>query len=195
MHKGHQVTFAQPRDLSVERGQTPPASPAGVSEDLLLTYAPCAAGAAAIGSSRLVLSTGPEAPKKAREFTAATLRDWQLDSLVSDAVIIASELVTNAIRHGSRRVGHGSTRSSQAGLTSVGSQQMVELAWQRHVTQVICAVIDGSASPPVLAAAELDAECGRGLQVVQALAAGWGWTMLGPAQKAVWAALELAIKG
>jgi anti-sigma regulatory factor (Ser/Thr protein kinase) len=182
MHKGHQVTFAQPRDVSFARDETRPASQDEASDGPALGYyGPCAAGAAALGSCRLVLASGPEAPKRAREFTTATLRDWELDALVNDAVIIASELVTNAIRHGSRRASQGT------------SHQQVELAWQRHLTQVICAVIDGSATPPVLAAAELDAECGRGLLVVQALAAGWGWTMLGPAQKAVWAALELAI--
>jgi hypothetical protein len=181
MHKGHQVTFAQPRGMSFARGKTRPASHEEVNEDPEVTYGPCATGAAALGSCRLVLRSGPEAPKKAREFTTATLRDWELDALVSDAVVIASELVTNAIRYGSHRTSKGSL------------EEQVELAWQRHLTQVICAVIDGSSAPPVLATAELDAECGRGLLVVQALAAGWGWTMLGPAQKAVWAALELAI--
>lgn len=36
-----------------------------------------------------------------------------------------------------------------------------------------------------------DAESGHGLQIVAALAAAWGWTMLGTGEKAVWAALHL----
>jgi hypothetical protein len=42
----------------------------------------------------------PESARTAREFTVATLHEWQLEPLVEDAVVIASELATNAIRHG-----------------------------------------------------------------------------------------------
>jgi hypothetical protein len=52
-------------------------------------------------------------------------------------------------------------------------------------------VTDRSPLPPVLGAADADAESGRGLQVVAAIAAAWGWTMLGACSKAVWAALGI----
>jgi two-component sensor histidine kinase len=107
------------------------------------------------------------------------LRDWKLDALVEEAVIVASELVTNAIRHG--------TCPSVPTADSVS----VMLAWQRHDGRIICVVTDGSSLPPVLEQADMDAESGRGLQVVHALAAAWGWVMLGACEKAVWAAFEL----
>jgi hypothetical protein len=50
-------------------------------------------------------------------------------------------------------------------------------------------VTDCNSKPPVLGAADQDAESGRGLQVVQALAATWGWMLIGATSKAVWAAL------
>lgn len=121
-----------------------------------------------------LLSIGPEAAKAARDFTTSTLREWQLDELVYEAVLIASELVTNAIRHG--------LSEGDAG---------VELAWRRQAARVICMVTDRSPLPPVLGRADQDAESGRGLQVVQAVAAAWGWMMLSATSKAVWATLTI----
>jgi anti-sigma regulatory factor (Ser/Thr protein kinase) len=123
--------------------------------------------------SQIFLSVAPEAAKAARDFTKATLAEWQLEDLITEAVLIASELVTNAIRHGG----------------CCGEGAPVELAWQRQASRVICMVTDCNARPPVLGAADQDAESGRGLQVVAALAATWGWMMLGATSKAVWAAL------
>ncbi|MGI9008108.1 MAG: ATP-binding protein [Streptosporangiaceae bacterium] len=128
--------------------------------------------------SEMALKPATESVKAARDFTAATLRGWDLDGVIEDAVIIASELVTNAIRHG-------------AALAGPGDLPEVELAWQRFASQVTCVVTDGSSRPPVLSAADMSAESGRGLQVVHALAAAWGWMMIGAREKAVWATLLL----
>jgi anti-sigma regulatory factor (Ser/Thr protein kinase) len=125
--------------------------------------------------SQIFLSVAPEAARAARDFTKATLAEWQLDELVTEAVLIASELVTNAIRHG--------------GCCVDGTP--VELAWQRQASRVICMVTDCNSKPPVLGVADQDAESGRGLQVVAALASTWGWMMLGATSKAVWAALAM----
>ena len=144
--------------------------------------APAGPGPSAVrGHCSLLLCSGPESVKEAREFTAATLDGWHLGDLVQEAMIIVTELVTNAIRHGS------SCACDEAG------RGQVELAWQRDTGRVICVVTDGSAKPPVLVPPDLFAESGRGLQVVQALAAAWGWMMLGATQKAVWAALQVAV--
>ena len=129
------------------------------------------------GPSQLLLTADPDSVKAARDFTAQTLRCWQLDDLVDEGVMIASELVTNAVRHGACLGGPG---TGKVGLT-----------WQRHVSRVICVVTDGSIMPPVLAPPDTGAESGRGLHVVNALAAAWGWTMVGTGEKAVWAALSL----
>ncbi len=133
---------------------------------------------------RVVLHRGPGSAKAARDFTTATLRDWELGALTDEAVVIASELVTNAIRHGSCLA------------ADAGAHTLVELAWQRHDDRVTCVVTDQNTRPPVLAApSDPHAESGRGLWVVQALAADWGWMMLGPGAKAVWADLCLELAG
>jgi anti-sigma regulatory factor (Ser/Thr protein kinase) len=131
------------------------------------------------GHSELLLIPGPESVKTARDFTAATLRGWKLEALVEEAVIVASELVTNAIRHGTCPPGPSADVAC------------VMLAWQRHDGRIICVVTDGSSMPPVLEQADMSSESGRGLQVVHALAAAWGWVMLGVCEKAVWAAFQL----
>jgi anti-sigma regulatory factor (Ser/Thr protein kinase) len=127
----------------------------------------------------LVLNPGPESVKAAREFTDVTLRDWQLDDLVDEAVIVASELVTNAIRHGTR-----CTTSSAVAPT-------VQLAWHRQADRIICVVTDSSDLAPRLEEADTTCESGRGLHVVHALTAAWGWAMLDACQKAVWATFLL----
>ncbi|HET9899141.1 MAG TPA: ATP-binding protein [Streptosporangiaceae bacterium] len=177
------MTFAQTWDVScgtddgASADPAPLASPASAAclGPALPQCPPELAAATPGGLRKVLLAIGPESARVARDFTTSTLSDWQLDSLAQEAVLIASELVTNAIRHGSE------------GLK--GSR--VELAWQRQATKVICMVTDRSPLPPVLGSAGKDAESGRGLQVVQALAATWGWMMLGATSKAVWAALAI----
>jgi anti-sigma regulatory factor (Ser/Thr protein kinase) len=132
---------------------------------------------APLDQNQMLLAADPESVKAARDFTSETLRCWQLDALVDEGVMIASELVTNAVRHGPCLGGPGSGK--------------VGLSWLRHSGRVICVVTDGSNLPPVLMPADMGAESGRGLHVVDALAASWGWTMLGAGEKAVWAVLAL----
>jgi hypothetical protein len=142
--------------------------------------APADAGPSAGRQRWIVLSPVLESAKLARDFTSTTLRDWQLDALAYEAVVIASELVTNAIRHGVGLAAAIGPDSSDVGLV-----------WQRQASRLVCVVTDQSEKPPVLASAGPGAESGRGLQVVQALAAAWGWMMLSAQEKAVWAALLL----
>jgi anti-sigma regulatory factor (Ser/Thr protein kinase) len=116
------------------------------------------------------------ASKTAREFTSQILRGWGLLVLAEDAMVIVSELVTNAVRHGGR---------------SAAVPDPVELILWRQSGQVVCAVTDPGADPPVLTHPDPLAEAGRGLHVVEALSATWGWTRLSGRRKAVWAALPL----
>jgi anti-sigma regulatory factor (Ser/Thr protein kinase) len=130
---------------------------------------------------RQVVSCQPDlglAAKAAREFSAQTLRGWGLPVLADDAAVIVSELVSNAIRHG------------VDGRNSSGAAyDRIELILWRRSGQIICAVTDPGTGTPALANPDPLAEQGRGLHVVEALAATWGWTRLGDCRKAVWAAL------
>jgi anti-sigma regulatory factor (Ser/Thr protein kinase) len=169
MHHDIQVTSVQAPGRPSNSGELQPPTPAPP---------------AAAGDRRITLAPAPESTKTARDFTTATLRGWHLDALTldtltQDAVIVASELVTNAIRHATPFPVDNAEHS------------WIELTWQRQASCLICVVTDRSPRPPVLAPADPDAQSGRGLQVVQALAVTWGWTTLGTQGKAVWAALRL----
>ncbi len=131
---------------------------------------------------RLRLAPVPESARAAREFTVATLREWQLEPLTEDAVVIASELATNAILHGTAAAGDAADDPGRA---------RVELSWCLQASRLICVVTDHAGTTPAVAAQDAEAESGHGLQIVGALAVAWGWTMLGTGEKAVWAALDL----
>jgi anti-sigma regulatory factor (Ser/Thr protein kinase) len=118
------------------------------------------------------------ASRKAREFTGQILRGWGLSAMTDDAAVIVSELVTNALRHGC------------ASLSAMLDGQVELILWRR-ADQVVCAVTDSGPGTPVLASPDPFAEAGRGLLVIEALSANWGWTRLGGCRKAVWAALSV----
>jgi anti-sigma regulatory factor (Ser/Thr protein kinase) len=116
------------------------------------------------------------AARAAREFTGQILRGWGLLVLADDAAVIVSELVTNALMHGGSAV-NGAARED------------VELILWHRSARVVCAVTDPGTGAPVLVQPDPFGEAGRGLHVVQALSATWGWTRLGDSRKAVWAAM------
>jgi hypothetical protein len=149
--------------------------------------------AGAIVEGRFAIrALGPEmtSPGLARDFIHQTLHAWELRGLVGDASVIVSELVTNALRHGLHlnpgdRPGEPADRSGSA--PPPGPVEVI-LLWPAG--PLFCMVTDPGTGAPMLGGPDPDAEAGRGLQVVQALAAEWGWGMLNPSRKAVWASLQ-----
>ena len=113
----------------------------------------------------------------------ATLHEWQLESLTEDAAVIASELATNAILHG--------TPAATEDAANDPERARVELSWCLQASRLICVVTDQAGTPPAVAAQDPEAESGHGLQIVGALAVAWGWTILSTGEKAVWATLDL----
>jgi anti-sigma regulatory factor (Ser/Thr protein kinase) len=119
--------------------------------------------------------------RHAREFTRSTLRRWGLDALFDDIALVASELVTNALRHG---VGLPAPDTPPA-----PGALPIRLSLVRREPQVVCAVSDPSSSGPVTRTPEnidFEAECGRGLQLVASFSESWGWHPVA-AGKVVWA--------
>ena len=114
---------------------------------------------------RISLRVGPAAAAEARGQVAAAIRACNAPVDVSVAVLLASELVTNAIVH-------------QPGETA-------ELVIDCRRGQLRVDVHDTSGSMPVLADAPADAEAGRGLMLVASLSQEWGCYPT-PAGKAVY---------
>jgi anti-sigma regulatory factor (Ser/Thr protein kinase) len=114
---------------------------------------------------RMRLSAGPVAAAEARKQVREAVRTWDVPVDPDAAVLLASELVTNAIRH-------------EASAT-------VMLAISCSCDQLRVDVHDTSRALPVLMDAAGDAETGRGLRLVAALATEWGFYRT-PAGKAVY---------
>lgn len=94
------------------------------------------------------------APGIARGLIAAALGAWRDPA---DIVLIASELVTNAVQHGSPPL--------VLGLSIAPARARVSVMNARGE----------SATQPRIVAAGADEPDGRGLAIVAALSADWGW--------------------
>ncbi|WP_217552547.1 SpoIIE family protein phosphatase [Streptomyces sp. GbtcB6] len=109
------------------------------------------------------------AARRARRLAARQLAAWGLEGLEDPTKLIVSELVTNAVRHGSGPIG---------------------LRLIRH--QVLtCEVFDTSTCSPRLRSARTSDENGRGLFLIAQLSRRWG-SRSAPGGKVVWAEEDLA---
>jgi anti-sigma regulatory factor (Ser/Thr protein kinase) len=108
-----------------------------------------------------VLASDPRQVGMTRCLVRAALEYRGLGHYVPDAEIIASELVTNAIHH-----------ASSTGLTGKIGVTLMRI-WEGEAISV--AVTDSSPLPPIKHEAATGSEHGRGLQIVAALSACWGW--------------------
>lgn len=118
------------------------------------------------------LPATPESVREARRFTRATLQHWNLPALRNSMELVASELVTNALRY-----------AVPAGAPGVP----VRLSLVRWTSRVVCAVRDPSAAAPTPKDPDFVAETGRGLHLVESFSENWGWHPLSGAGKVVWA--------
>lgn len=119
-------------------------------------------------SRTLTLAAIETAPARSRTVVAEELTAWGLEHLMFPAQLVASELVSNAVRHAAPPVG---------------------LLVRRMDTGLLIGVHDRSGDAPVpsdVDPSDVDSQGGRGLVIVPAMARRWG-TLLGTDEKIVWA--------
>lgn len=122
------------------------------------------------GDQQVVLSPEPQAVAAARAFVRRTGTLWGLESTLDSALLVVSELVTNAV---------------------VNARSQVTVRLRLEPDQLVVEVEDEDSRLPVLQQHnDWDALGGRGLMLVDALAARWG-SQPCPFGKVVWAALVL----
>ncbi|MFJ1871119.1 ATP-binding protein [Streptomyces chartreusis] len=103
-----------------------------------------------------------------RHAVQAALASWGASAIADDMAVVASELTSNALKH----AGGGAT----VRLRLAKGQALLE-------------VDDGSARQPVARRVGIEVEEGRGLLLVKALAAEWGWRHRKGGGKTVWASI------
>ena len=128
---------------------------------------------------RTSLALGPltSAVPCARAHAQLVLREWGFTVLNEDAGLVVSELISNAVE-ASRRL--------------PPPPPPVRLWLVSDSTRVLIVAGDASPRPPLRMDPGLDADSGRGLRLVEAFSARWGWypTDGGGTGKAVWAELR-----
>ncbi|MEU8268410.1 ATP-binding protein [Sphaerisporangium sp. NPDC049002] len=133
----------------------------------------------------LEIPARPEAAFYARRHVRRVLAEWRLDGLLDTAELIASELVTNAVK-----------AMADGGGTGVREApgDAAEYVWidvYRTADLVVLEVWDSGRTPPVPRTAAPDDEGGRGLCLVDALAENWGHRRPVTGGKVVWCALRV----
>ena len=102
---------------------------------------------------QLSLPAEPASIPRARRFVRGAVESLGADAAADDAVLLISELATNALLH------------ARSAFT-------VEVT--RNDDRVRICIVDGSPAAPRVRAYAEDATTGRGLQLVQTLSADWG---------------------
>ncbi|NEB09225.1 ATP-binding protein [Streptomyces coelicoflavus] len=130
-------------------------------------------------SAVLRVACSGEGFARARVFTRDTLRGWSLEHRGDDAVLVVTELVSNAVTHAVPSVAAGAPE--------------VRLGLALSPARLTLSVSDPGDDGPVFNPSDGSAlrEHGRGLCIVDALAEEWGWSPRPPAGKTVWAALSI----
>jgi anti-sigma regulatory factor (Ser/Thr protein kinase) len=109
-------------------------------------------------------------PRLARGFVRDVCARWDVLDLLDDAVLVASELVENAVRH-------------------AGSAPSLRL--ELRPTQFAIAVHDDDPTPPKPRPLTCDQPGGRGMPLVEAVCKAWGASPSTRGGKVVWAVLPL----
>ena len=107
----------------------------------------------------------------ARRFVAETVTGWELPELLDDALLVASELATNAVTH-------------------ADSSCRIRLSLSE--TSLRIDMIDTGAGTPEPQPENYTSEHGRGLRLVAALTTAWGLEIVPGEGKIVWAELARA---
>jgi hypothetical protein len=119
-----------------------------------------------VPEARTELAPDVRSPAEARAFVRRVLDAWDCDDPEEVAVLLTSEVVSNAVIH------------AAGGLA-------LDVRWERGSSVVRIEVRDNDERPPLLRTPTADSAGGRGIVLVEALARRWGSEPLADG-KVVW---------
>jgi anti-sigma regulatory factor (Ser/Thr protein kinase) len=133
----------------------------------------------------LALVTLPTSPFWARRFTRSFLGLCRglSEATVERAELVVSELVTNAVRFS----GDPARTLRYSERVNAG---LISLSLRHFPDGLLIEVYDTDSNPPVLCHADADAENGRGLMLIDALAKEWAYFYPPGGGKVVYCVLE-----
>jgi histidine kinase-like protein len=131
----------------------------------------------------LPLPALPSSAAASRRHVQRLLAGWQLASCLDTALLLASELIANAVT--------ATQAMAQTGFPAAWAP--IELSLRRTGTSLIIEVRDPNPAPPVVQQAGPLAENGRGLIIVDVLSSRWGHYAAERGGKVVWC--EIALPG
>lgn len=117
----------------------------------------------------LQLPAASTSAREARGFTREALNRWQLDGIGDDALLVVTELVTNAVTH-------------------ARSECELRLSLGPHALRI--EVLDRGAGTPDPLPPSATRNHGRGLHMIDAVAAAWGVEPVPAGGKLVWAEIR-----
>jgi hypothetical protein len=166
----------------------------------------------------VLLAPLPEAARRARRHTIATLGEWRLaEHVVETATLLTSELVTNAVvatagdavpetaDHWAmmeRLIGEGVAASagsprhggSRPATSTAPANVAPDLYLRLSLGEggLVIEVRDGVVRPPLRHEPEPESDGGRGMLLVDVLSRDWGWHWVRGWGKAVWCSLAIS---
>jgi PAS domain S-box-containing protein len=146
--------------------------PEGSDDDVAVLVAEVPGDGPETGFVVVAVPAVAESVAGVRRFAEHVLTDWAIaPDVIGDLVLVVSELVTNAILH---------------------SRSPIELRLSRTSDRLVVAVHDGTTTVPRRLQPNLDAEHGRGMQLVSAIARQWG---VRPTEhgKSVWCEIDMGL--
>ncbi|MFE2748749.1 ATP-binding protein [Streptomyces scopuliridis] len=133
---------------------------------------------------RLALVALPTAVGCARVFAKITLRAWGASRILDDALLVTSELMTNAV--------HATGLDRESKWTDIRAEHVIGVQFRVMHDSLYVEIWDNSPNAPVLKNPRADAVGGRGLQLVNGVARRWGTYRPPTGGKIVWAELPLS---
>jgi anti-sigma regulatory factor (Ser/Thr protein kinase) len=137
-------------------------------------------------SETLTLEALPTAVPSARAHARTIVGEWAMASMAEDVALIVSELVANAV------VASGDPSQCPRYSGARDGVPAVHLRLWSDCTCIVIEVWDLSLRSPEARPHDPDAENGRGLLLIEALSARWGWSYRpGRPGKVVWAEIKV----